>query len=83
MQSCSRLININIPQPRPCWSYPKEEYWFQDMWDNRCVANYQGNRWKQDFRMNGETFEKLVIILAPQLRKEDTSFRRAIPIENG
>ena len=51
------------------------------MWSNRFDNNYQGGRWRLDFRMNGETFDKLVELLRPYLEKQDTNFRAAIPVE--
>ena len=63
------------------WAYPREENWFADMWKNRFVDHYQGNRWREDFRMKGGTFAKLVDVLTPYVQKRDTNFRSAIPVE--
>ena len=63
------------------WTYPREENWFPDMWLNRFIDDYQGNRWKEDFRMKGSTFAILVAVLTPYLQKGDTRFRLAIPVE--
>ena len=40
------------------------------------------NRWKEDFRMSGRTFEKLVNLLRGSLEKRDTHFQKAIPVKN-
>ena len=63
------------------WTSSREESWFPDMWKNRFVEDYQGNPWKEDFRMKGSTFAKLVAILTPYLQNQDTRFRLAIPVE--
>ena len=63
------------------WTYPRDENWFPDMWQNRVIDDYQGNRRKEDFRMKGSTFAKLVAVLTPYLQKRDTRFRFAIPVE--
>ena len=36
--------------PRLVWCYPREERWFENMWTNRLVENFEGGRWKADFR---------------------------------
>ena len=59
-QGFGRLSILKPRQPRSCQSYPRSETWFADMWGNRFVPGYQGDRWECDFRMTGETFDKLV-----------------------
>ena len=63
------------------WAYARDENWFADMWENRFVDNYQGNRWRKEFRMKGSTFAKLVDVLTSYIKKCDTTFRAAIPVE--
>ena len=41
------------------------------------------NRWKEDFRMSGRKFEKLVNLVRGSLEKRDTHFRKAIPVKKG
>ena len=53
------------------WTYTRDENWFPDMWQNRVIDDYQGNRWKEDLRMKGSTFAKLVAVLTPYLQKRD------------
>ena len=57
-------------EPRSVGSYPRAEYWFGNMWANRLVTTFEGGNWTKDFRMRGETFAKLVQLLAPYLTKE-------------
>ena len=65
-QGFGRLSILKPRQPRSCQSYPRSETCFADMWGNRFVPGYQGDRWKCDFRMTGETFDKLVTWLTPR-----------------
>ena len=50
------------------------------MWNNRHSPQYQ-SRWRQDFRMSGLNLEKLVSLVQMNLKRQDTSLRKAIPIE--
>ena len=38
-------------------------------------------RWREDFRINGFSFQKLIDLVSPQLRKNDTKFWKTIEIE--
>ena len=48
-----------LPKQRIIWMHEREERWFDAMWENRHSPDFQ-LQWKQDFRMNGFNFEKLV-----------------------
>ena len=48
--------------------------------ENRHNPDYM-NCWKDDFRMSGRTFEKLVNLLRGSLEKRNTHFRKAIPVK--
>lgn len=50
------------------------------MWNNRHSPQYQ-SRWRQDFRMSGLNLEKIVSLARMNLKRQDTSLRKAIPIE--
>ena len=39
------------------------------------------NRWKEDFRISGRAFEKLVSLLCGSLERQDTHFQKAIPVK--
>ena len=80
MQGMFGLLN-NFSKPRSCACYERSETWFEDLWDNRFDNEYRNSKFKRDFRMEGTTFQKLVTELTPFLQKEDTIFKRAIPIE--
>ena len=50
------------------------------MWEHGADNGYQ-TYWNADFRMSGESFQKLVQLISPALVKRDTQFRRAIAVE--
>ena len=77
-QGFGRLSILKPRQPRFCQSYPRSVTRFADMWGNRFVPGYQGDRWKCDFRMTGETFDKLVTWLTPRLEKQEKVLRQPI-----
>ena len=54
----------------------KEKTWFKDLLEDLCNGNS-----KKDFGMSGESFHELVALLAPRISKNDTSFRKAIPVQ--
>ena len=58
------------------WTLERAESWFEDLWDNCHNPDYN-NCWKENSRMSGRTFEKLVNLLHGFLEKQDTYFRKA------
>ena len=48
--------------------------------DNQHNRDYM-NRWKEDFRISGRAFEKLVSLLCGSLERQDTHFQKAIPVK--
>ena len=76
------MITLQLPIPRSCSAYDREEFWFRDLWENRFDESYHGGgRWRGDFRMRSDSFNKLVHKLTPLLQKQDTVFGPAIPVE--
>ena len=69
-----------LPKQRIIWMHEREERWFDAMWENRHSPDFQ-LQWKQDFRMNGFNFEKLVNEVRHALEKQDTNMRKAIRVE--
>ena len=65
---------------RGIWQLKRQELWFDEIWQKRSNNSYQ-KYWKTDFRMTGKTFEKLVNLVSPNLSKEDTKFRKSIPVQ--
>ena len=57
---------------RGMWKQKREDTWFKDL-----LEDFFDGNWKKDFRMSGESFRELV----PGISKNDTSFRKVIPVE--
>ena len=54
------FISLELPNPRACRAYEREESWWQELWAHRFDENYHGgHRWKQDFRMKANESELL------------------------
>ena len=69
-----------LPKQRIIRMHEREERWFDAMWENLHSPDFQ-LQWKQDFRMNGFNFEKLVNEVRHALEKQDTNMRKAIRVE--
>ena len=65
---------------RRFWSYERKDYWFEKLTENILNPDYQQRR-RSHFRMSGSTFNILISLLRPQMKKRDTNFRKAIPVE--
>ena len=82
-----RLAFLIKPPPffrnqRSIWALERREFWFSDLWERRDEDDpILQSQWKQDFRINKETFEMIVGLVTQNLAKEDTQLRRAIPIQ--
>ena len=74
------ILSLTLPQPRRIWQLERQERWFETMWEHRDDNGYQ-TYWKADFRMSGESFQKLVRLNSSALIKRDSQFRRAIAVE--
>ena len=74
------ILSLTLPQPHRIWQLERQERWFETMREHRDDNGYQPY-WKADFRMSGESFQKLVRLVSPALIKGDTQFRRAIAVE--
>ena len=70
----------NGKKEQSTWKFNREENWFEDIWRNRQSNQFQ-IRWRQDVRMNGVNFEKLVALVQPNLEKQDTNLRKAVPMK--
>ena len=74
------ILSLTLRQLRRIWQLERQERWFGTMWEHRYDNGYQIYR-KADFRMSGESFQKLIRLVSPALNKRDTQFRRAIAVE--
>ena len=68
---------MNIRRRRSLWAYQREELWFDSTLN---VQNFE-QHWRSDFRMSQDTLRDIVRVVQPALKRRDTQFRRAIPIE--
>ena len=64
---------------RSLWTHPREEYWFEKLWENRHNPAYDDS-W-QYFQMSGTTFESIVKLVKRTLEKRNTQIRRVIHIQ--
>ena len=63
--------------PRRFWVLPRPQHWFQQMLNDRALDNW----WKENFRVTRATFEYICRLVGPELRREDTTMREAVPVE--
>ena len=81
LYSPSLFLNSATGKPkRGIWQWKRQELWFDEMSQKRSNNSYQ-KYWKTGFRMTGKTFKKLVNLVSPNLSKEDTTFRKSIPVQ--
>ena len=62
---------------RQFWMIPRPQFWFEEVWRNAVLDMY----WHRYFRMRKETFEGIVQLVSPQVQRQDTQLRSAIPIQ--
>ncbi|XP_051253650.1 putative nuclease HARBI1 [Dicentrarchus labrax] len=58
------------------WLYPRTSDW----WENTASA-FTDDQWLQHFRVSRETFSHLCMMLKPQLKRQDTTYRLCIPLQ--
>ena len=62
---------------RRFWSLPRPQNWFSVLLLRRDLDFW----WRQNFRVNRDTFMNIVEIVRPSMTTEDNNFRTATPIE--
>ena len=62
------ILSLTLPQPRRIWQLERQEIWFETMWEHRYDNDYQ-IYWKADFRMSGESFQKLARLICTIKKK--------------
>lgn len=62
------------------WVTKEKKYDLKIRGQNTSEESFEA-QWKSDFRMSRYSFGKLVDILTLQFAKQDTNFRKAIPIQ--
>jgi len=58
------------------WVKPRSTTWFSRF----LLQEYDDGRWVENFRMSKDGVRSLASILSPHLYKQDTNYRRAIPV---
>ena len=61
---------------RVTWVYPRPQGWFEEMYENPVMFSL----WKNDFRVSKETFDYICQLVGPYLSRQNTRFRKAIPV---
>ena len=62
---------------RTVWVRPRSADW----WDNIVNGEWTENDWRENLRMSKETFDYTCREIGPFIRRNDTRFRRAIPVD--
>ena len=74
------LQNRKTRRPRCYWMIDYEQMWFQKMIARKDEPIFQ-KLWKNEFRMLPATSGFIVNLVAADMRKEDTYFRKIISIQ--
>ena len=61
---------------RVVWSYPRPQGWFEEMYRNPGMSTL----WKNHFRFSKDTFDYICQLVGPELSRQNTRLRRAIPL---
>jgi len=56
---------------------PRPQNWFQEILNNRAFDHW----WKENFRIERETFEAICGLLGPAICRQDTRLKKSIPVE--
>ena len=70
----------NFSTPRRFWMIGYGQDWFQRLWQNKNQPIYQ-EFWKQEFRLQNETFEYIANLLRGSIEKRSTFWREARTVE--
>ena len=62
------------------WAIERPQHWFDRLWAN-VEFDTLDDYWKQEFRFSKQSFNDIVNIVAGDMEKRDTTFRKAIPIQ--
>ena len=72
-----RVQNESLQLHRTAWVHPRPQHYFEEL----LVNNQLDFQLKLHFRVDRETFEFICHLVAPDIRREDTNFREAVPVE--
>lgn len=63
-------------RPRTAWVFPRPQNWFQGLLNNQALEFW----WIENFRVSRETFDHICRLVGPNLQRQDTRLREAIPV---
>ena len=63
-------------RPRTAWVFLPSQNWFQGLLNNQALEFW----WKENFRVSRETFDHISRLVGPNLQRQDTRLREAIPV---
>ena len=64
-------------QPRRAWVFPRPQNWFQRLLNDRVLDHW----WKENFRVSRGTFEFICQLVGPNMERQNTRMREAIPVD--
>ena len=64
-------------QPRRAWVFLRPQNWFQRLLNDRVLDNWR----KENFRMSRSTFEFICQLVGPNMKRQNTRMREAIPVD--
>ena len=73
------FLFASLPTQRRYWIIEYEQSWFEKMWENRHEEIFF-ELWSREFRLNPNTFEFVVNLVAGNMTRQDTHFRNVIKI---
>ena len=75
--TCLSYLSAREPTERKFWLLPRPQYWFETMLERRDL-DYM---WAANFRVNRQTFMKIVEIVRPHMTTQDNTFRQTTIVE--
>ena len=68
----SLLVDAVLP-----WVFPRPQNWFQTLLNSRALEFW----FKENFRVSRQTFDHICHLVGPNLERQNTRFREAIPLQ--
>lgn len=62
---------------KTAWVYERPQFWFEQLLNNRA----EDHLWRENFRVNRNTFQYICGLVRQNITKQDTILRNAIPVE--
>ena len=62
---------------RRAWVFPRPQNWFQGLLNDRVIDHW----WKENFRVSRGTFEFICQLVGPNMERQNTRMREAIPVD--